>query len=76
MVHIKQSLLNFVHAIATTTEPDLEIVKSISIGFNITYQDLEVEMITITEQAYNGLNKEAGDWCKEIMKVLLDIRFS
>jgi hypothetical protein len=49
MVQIKQSLLNFVHAIATTTEPDLEIVKSISIGFNITYQDLEVEMITITE---------------------------
>lgn len=73
---IQINLLSFVHGIANTVKPDENLIKILTVGFNIDYPTLESEMSTITQQAYNGLNKEAGDWCKELMKSLLDIKYS
>lgn len=33
------------------------------------YKDAMTFLVNFTEQAYNGLNKDAGDWAKELTAV-------
>lgn len=67
---IEQNLNTFVHNIALTAPADESTVKLLMIGFNVCDYDSLVEILKdVTAQAYNGLNAEVGDWCRDLTAV-------
>jgi len=57
--------MEFVFYISTTVHTDIAM-EVITKGFSISHGGLANAMRTITQQAYVGLNNDAGDWCREL----------
>ena len=75
--NIKTSTLEFVLRIACVVPADRQTVITIMAGLNLFgYQEFVEELQVITQQAYNGYNQETGDWCKELLKAVIDEQYS
>ena len=66
----QQNAIAFIMNIANTRQPDTELAQLISIGFNITWPELVEIMPHVTEQAYNGLNQDCGEWASQLTAVV------
>ena len=62
--------LTFMLNVANIRKPDAELAQLISIGFNITWPELVEIMPHVTEQAYNGLNQDCGEWASQLTAVV------
>ena len=70
-----QSLVQFVHNIALTQKPSHTLVETLLIGFNTDYTDLVSDLLEATNQAYAGLNRETGDWCRVLLNYAQDMMY-
>ena len=57
-------LRSFLCNIANTTPVTKEFVNIVSIGFNLPPYQLLEEIEGLTQESYNGLNADCGDWIK------------
>lgn len=71
------STQDFVLRIACVVPANRQTVMTVMVGLNLLgYAEFVEEMQAITQQAYNGYNKETGDWCKELLKAAIDAQFA
>ena len=68
--------LTFMLNIANTRQPDAGLAQLISIGFNVTWPELVEIMPQVTEQAYNGLNQDCGEWASQLTAVVFQLAYS